>query len=157
MATADTPEISEAQPGDECEVRACVEAAYFLYLERMSKPPAPMLDDYEDLIRRKVIHLARIDGRLMGLIVMWPEPDHLYIDNIAVHPDSQGTGVGATLLEHAERIARNAGRPEIRLYTNVMMAENIDYYPRRGFEETHRATEAGYERVYFCRKLSGRS
>ena len=43
---------------------------------------------------------------------------------------------------------------EIRLYTNTMMVENIDYYPRKGFVETHRATDAGYERVYFSRHLN---
>lgn len=29
----------------------------------------------------------------------------------------------------------------------------IQYYPRRGFRETHRATDAGYQRVYFSRCL----
>jgi hypothetical protein len=44
--------------------------------------------------------------------------------------------------------------PEIRLYTNEAMTENLDYYPRRGYRETHRATQDGYQRVFFSKALS---
>lgn len=37
---------------------------------------------------------------------------------------------------------------------NALMAENVAYYLRKGFVETHRASDAGYERVYFSKRLS---
>jgi hypothetical protein len=37
-----------------------------------------------------------------------------------------------------------------------MMSENLDYYPRRGYRETHRAEQDGYRRVFFT-KLLGES
>jgi hypothetical protein len=45
------------------------------------------------------------------------------------------------------------GLPEIRLYTNEAMTENLGYYPRRGYRETHRATQNGYRRVFFSKVL----
>ena len=135
-------------------MRACVEAAYGPYVERIGKPPAPMLDDYATLIQSEIVHVATLEGRLVGLIVLWPEDDHLYIDNIAVLPEAQGTGVGSALLGFADQEAQRAALSEIRLYTNAKMTENIQYYPRKGFRETHRATDAGYQRVYFSRCLN---
>lgn len=155
MKASPSIDVRTAEPGDESEVRRCVQAAYSLYVERIGKPPAPMLDDYSELIDRGVVRVAIQSGDLVGLIVMWLEDGHLYVDNIAVHPDAQGTGVGARLLADAEELARQADRLEIRLYTNTAMVENIEYYPRKGYRETHRAIDAGYERVYFTRDLRG--
>lgn len=112
-----------------------------------------MLADYDELIGREVVHVAEEADRTVGIIVMWSNDDHLYIDNIATTPDARGTGVGSALLVFADEAARDAGHDEIRLYTNVTMVENLDYYPRRGFVETHRSTEDGYNRVYYSRWL----
>jgi hypothetical protein len=43
--------------------------------------------------------------------------------------------------------------PEIRLYTNEAMTENLGYYPRRGYTETHRARDEGVSRVFFRKAL----
>jgi ribosomal protein S18 acetylase RimI-like enzyme len=57
------------------------------------------------------------------------------------------------LLAFAEEEARRCGLPEIRLYTNEAMTENIAYYPRRGYTETHRARDEGFSRVFFRKAL----
>lgn len=31
------------------------------------------------------------------------------------------------------------------------MTENLEYYPRRGYRETHRAQQHGYRRVFFTK------
>lgn len=146
-----------AQLGDVAAIRDCVGHAYAPYVERMGKKPAPMLDDYHTLVERGVVSVASPDSDsesvILGLIVMWPKDDHFYIDNIAVHPDHHGRGVGAALLAEADRSARLADRNELRLYTNIHMTENLSFYPRRGFTETHRGFEAGYERIYFSRPV----
>ena len=153
MTSTHALQIRHAVEGDESDVRACVEAAYGPYVERIGKPPAPMLDDYTTLIKNEVAHVAILEGRLVGLIVLWPEEVHLYVDNIAVLPEAQGTGVGGALLRFADQEAQRVGLSEIRLYTHAKMVENIQYYLRKGFHETHRATDAGYQRVYFSRCL----
>lgn len=149
MTVRPIPVIRVATSEDEPAIEACVQKAYAPYLDRMPTPPAPMLDDYGALIADAVAYVAEIDDRLLGLIVMWAEQDHLYVDNIAVDPVSQGMGVGSSLLGLATDTARAAGLDEVRLYTNEVMTENLDFYPRRGFVETHRGVEAGYRRVYF--------
>lgn len=150
---APTVEIRQAVGADEPGVRACVDAAYAPYVERMGKPPAPMLDEYANLINSGVVYIATLDDRLVGLIVLWPKEDHLYIDNVAVLPEAQGAGVGAALLGFADAQAQRAGLNEVRLYTNEKMTENIQYYPKKRYRETHRASDAGYERVYYSRFL----
>ncbi len=149
-----TIECRPAVADDAEAITACVHAAYEPYLERMNRAPAPMLDDYPGLIDRGVVHVAERAGELVGLIVLWAEADHLYVDNIAVAPAAQGEGVGATLLALADAAARAADRGEIRLYTNEVMTENLAYYPKVGFTETHRAMDNGYHRVYFSRPVA---
>lgn len=145
--------VVPAQPLHVDAVRGCVVAAYGHYVERLGKPPAPMLDDYDDLIRRGVVYLAIQADRVLGLIVMWAESDHFFIDNIAVDPSVQGRGVGSELLAIAERSAQIAGHSELRLYTNAEMHENLAYYAQRGFVETHRASDHGYDRVFLVRRV----
>lgn len=41
----------------------------------------------------------------------------------------------------------------IRLCTNEAMTENLAYYLRMGYPETHRAVENGYHRVFFTKRL----
>ena len=66
----------------------------------------------------------------------------------------QGQGLGNRLLALAEDEARRLGLPEVRLYTNVTMTENLAYYPRRGYVETHRAQQYGFHRVFFRKPVS---
>jgi GNAT superfamily N-acetyltransferase len=88
-----------------------------------------------------------------GLIVMWARPDQWYVDNVAVWPERQGTGIGSILLARAEDVARSAGFTEIRLYTNEAMTANTTYYEYRGYVETHRSSEAGYNRINYTRAI----
>ncbi len=149
----DPIELRRAQPADLPAIEACVEAAYGMYFERMDTPPAPMLDDYSDLLSQDAIHVAAGDDGLLGVIVMWAEADHYFIDNVAVTPAAQGRGIAGRLLERAGEEAALAGHAELRLYTNEAMTENLVYYPKQGFEETHRSSESGYHRVYFARPV----
>jgi GNAT superfamily N-acetyltransferase len=109
--------------------------------------------DYAALVESGQVWVAEHDGALVGLLVLELEPGHVLLDNIAVAPDAQGTGLGARLLEFADEYARAHDRAEIRLYTNEAMTENLAYYPRHGFVETHRALDDGYRRVFFTRHL----
>jgi hypothetical protein len=41
----------------------------------------------------------------------------------------------------------------VRLYTHAAMTENHTYYRRHGYQETHRASQHGYDRVYFSKTV----
>ena len=138
-----------AVAADVPDLAAITRAAYQHYVPRMGREPAPMSADYAAAVRDGQAWVATRDGRVVGHVVLVPEPDHLLLQNLAVSPAAQGQGVGTILLTLAEDEARRRGLGEIRLYTNEAMTENLAYYPRRGYTETHRATQAGYRRVFF--------
>lgn len=141
--------IRPARPADAADARALARAAYRHYVPRMAREPAPMLADYGELIAAGEVFLLEREGRLLGLIVLRNEDDALFVENVAVDRDAQGQGHGRTLMGFAEAEARRRGAGVIRLYTNIAMTENLDFYPRLGFRETDRREEDGYHRVYF--------
>ena len=149
--------LRTARPEDRAAVEAIVNAAYSVYVERIGKPPGPMLDDYGRLIGEGVVSLLETDGAIAGLIVLLPKSDHLLLDNIAVHPDRQGRGLGRRLIAFAESEARRRGFVELRLYTHATMTENIALYTRLGFRQTGRGHEAGYDRVFMAKPVDSSS
>ena len=143
-----------ARPADRAAIERIVRAAYGIYVERIGKPPGPMLDDYTALISDgRVSVLEEADRTMAAIIVLLPEPDHLLLDNIAVRPDRQGQGLGRRLIAFAEEQARRLGHSEVRLYTHEKMTENITLYTRLGFVETGRGQQAGYDRVFMTKRL----
>lgn len=145
--------LRPAGPDDAPALSELAEAAYRRYVPRLGKPPAPMMADYTDVIANTETWVLEDDGRLTGLLVLRPRGDHLLVDNIAVHPDVQGRGLGGRLLAHAERRAAQLRLLEIRLYTNEAMTENLGFYAEHGYEETHRAEQEGFRRVFFSKLL----
>ena len=148
------PTIRSAAPADVDGTRACVDAAYRHYIHRIGKPPGPMLADYAAAVRDHQVWVAEHGGRIAGVLVLIPGDGYILLDNIAVHPDSQGRGIGRRLLDLADREAARQGFPELRLYTHQLMTENIDLYRRIGWEETGRGEQDGYSRVFFRKRLS---
>jgi ribosomal protein S18 acetylase RimI-like enzyme len=65
-------------------------------------------------------------------------PDTLYFGMLTVEPTSQARGLGKSILEHIERIAREEGFMRIRLTVIPTRAELIAFYQRRGYTETGR-------------------
>ncbi len=150
--------LRTARPEDRTAVEAIVIAAYSIYVERIGKAPGPMLDDYAGLIAAGAVSvLEDPDGAVAAIIVLLPKPDHLLLDNIAVHPDRQGRGLGRRLIAFAESEARRLGYAELRLYTHETMIENIALYTRLGFRETGRGQEAGYDRVFMTKPIAATS
>ncbi len=146
--------IRRASPQDRAAIEALVQAAYSVYIDRIGKPPGPMLDDYGGLIERGAVSvLEERGGVIVGLIVLLPASDHLLLDNVAVRPDRQGSGLGRRLIAFAESEAGRLGYGELRLYTHAAMTENIALYRRLGFEETGRGREAGYDRIFMRKRL----
>lgn len=137
-------------------LRAIVDAAYALYIPRIGTKPGPMLEDYSDICARGLAFVLERDGSILGLLVLIDCTDHLLLDNIAIAPQAQGQGLGKILMAFAEEEAIRRGFSEIRLYTHIKMTENIALYPRLGYTETHRARQAGFDRVFFTKKLGSR-
>jgi len=149
--------IRPAVPADLAAVERIVRDAYTPYIARIGKAPGPMRDDYAAQIAAGTVSVADVDGpverAIGGLIVLIAEPDHLLLDNIAVAPALQGRGVGGALMRFADDEALRRGLGELRLYTHVLMTENIARYQRLGWRETHRASVDGYDRVFMVKRV----
>jgi len=144
------------RPADEADVaalRTIVTAAYARYVPRIGQAPVPMTADYAHAVRSGQVWVAEEQGKIVGLVVLIAQPGHLLLENVAVRPDAQGRGIGARLMALAEDHARGLHLSEIRLYTNEAMTENLSYYPRHGYAETHRGEQDGFQRVFFRKRL----
>lgn len=147
--STDTLHIRKAVAADCAAIEAVAMASYSIYLDRMPTKPFPMLDDYAAHISHELVHVLEHNHELRGYIVLMEKDSHsLLLDNIAVHPDSQGAGCGLYLAKFAENWAKMHGYSRICLYTNEVMTENLGWYQRLGYAETHRAVENGYRRIY---------
>ena len=155
MATADGGfRIRSAAAQDALAVAACVNAAYQHYVARLGKPPGPMLEDYTQVIAQRQVSVAERNGAIVGVLVLVVTDEGLLLDNVAVHPSCQGSGIGKALLELAEAEARQQGHGSIYLYTHEKMVENLSRYAKFGYVEFARRTEKGYARVYMRKTLA---
>ncbi|MFD3620182.1 GNAT family N-acetyltransferase [Streptomyces sp. NPDC058676] len=144
-------EIRPATTADVPAVKAVTDAAYHHYIERIGRVPRPMEADHAaNVAERKVF----VTGEpVIGLVVIEAYEDHLYLDNIAVHPDAHGRGVGGRLLRFVEARARALRLPEVRLYTHAMMWENQKIYPKYGYEVVEQRVDGPYDRVHYRKRL----
>lgn len=144
-------EIRPASAADVAAVKSVTDAAYHHYIERIGLVPQPMERDHAANVAAGQVFVT--GDPVIGLVVVEEHADHLYVDNIAVHPDAQGTGVGRRLLEFVDAHARVRGLSEIRLYTNAMMWENQKIYPKFGYEVVERRVEGVYDRFHYRKRL----
>ena len=121
-----------------------------------------MLDDYVAVAARRGAFVAVTDSsskqpaadEIVGVLVLIESADGILLDNIAVHPTRQGSGIGAKLLGLADDYALKLGFDALNLYTHELMTENIAMYQRAGFVETKRVSEHGFARVYMCKHFN---
>jgi len=90
---------------------------------------------------------------VIGVLVLRPVSGSLFLENVAVLPEFQGHGIGRALIAFAEQHGRELRLPEVTLYTNERMTENLRLYPKLGYVETGRRVEEGFARVYFRKPL----
>ena len=140
------PRIRAATADDVPAIADVVGQAYRHYIARIGKPPGPMLNDYGARVLEGVVWVLEEGSVIAGIIVLLPATDYLLLDNIAVSPARQGSGLGRRLLAFAEAEVLRRGYREIRLYTHQTMVENQRLYASIGYEETGCGTEAGCDR-----------
>lgn len=132
------PPLRRATAQDAPSIAALVNRAYEKYVPRIGRKPAPMIEDYPDVIARHDVWVLEDGAEIVAVLVLIPEPDVLLIDNVAVDPARHGRGLGRQLLKFAEDEATKHGLDATRLYTNEKMTENIALYKRYGYRETGR-------------------
>ena len=119
----------------------------------MDKPPGPVLRDYGPSIEAGTTWVT--GSPIAAVLTLDPREDHLLIENVAVHPDAQGRGLGRELMSFAEQEAARHGFTRMVLYTHEVMTENQAIYTHLGYTEVDRRAEDGYQRIYMEKALPG--
>ncbi|WP_017793882.1 GNAT family N-acetyltransferase [Leucobacter salsicius] len=95
-----------------------------------------------------------LDGRLLACCQLQRQGERSYFGTFAVDPTRQGEGVGAAVLDYAERLARDSWGSTHMVMTVVRQREElIAYYVRRGFRDTGERTPFPYADERFGRPL----
>jgi ribosomal protein S18 acetylase RimI-like enzyme len=142
-----------ANAADLPAIKTLIDAAYTRYLTRMDKPPAPMLRDYGPSVEAGTTWVTGFP--ITAVLTLYPRDDHLFIENVAVHPGAQGRGLGRALMSFAEEEAARRGFTRMALVTHEAMTENQAIYARLGYTEAGRLAEDGYRRIYMEKRLPG--
>ena len=138
--------MRQATAADLGPIHDIVQAAYAKYLTRMELPPPPMLRDYTEPTEAGAVWVT--GNPVTGVISLIPAGDSLLIENIAVHPAAQGTGLGGRLMQFAEQQTAQRRIRRLTLYTHEVMTENQAIYAHLGYREVSRRTEDGYRRIF---------
>ena len=145
--------LQPAQVADLAFITSCAESTYSIYVERIGKKPAPMVANFAAALEAGQLEILLAENSTIGFLVSFPIDNKLFIENIAIHPDHQGRGYAGEIFSLLEARARSSDMSAIELYTNEKMTENLTLYPRLGFEEIDRRSEAGFNRIYFRKTL----
>ncbi len=142
-------------PSDLARIEAVVAAAYERHLQRMGFPPAQLLRDDSAAIEAGQIWV--LGDPIVAAIVLIETDDTLLVENLAVHPDAQGRGLGRRLMEHAERMAVERGLRRVTLDRNEINLELREFFCHLGYFEMDRRSEYGHRRVVIEKLLPASS
>ena len=151
-ATPGPLSLRHATAADLPAIKELIDAAYARYLSRMDKPPAPMLRDYGPSVEDGTTWVT--GSPIAAVLTLYLRDDHLLVENIAVHPDAQGRGLGRALMGFAEQEAIRRGLTRMALVTHEVMTENQAIYAHLGYHVTDRRVEDGYRRIYLEKVLT---
>jgi ribosomal protein S18 acetylase RimI-like enzyme len=142
-----------AMSTDSRALAGLVDAAYGHYVDRIGMVPRPMTQNYAEVITARQVTIAEVSGSAVGVLVVNAADGQFVIDNVAVHPDHRGMGLGRALLDLAETEARRAGFDVIHLYTHEQMTENLAIYTKRGYHEDERRSQGTFDLVFMSKRL----
>lgn len=145
--------IRAAKYSDLHQIRYLAQTSFAPYAVRSTFRAEPFSADPRELVAQRKISVFLRENAVRGFICYHIDGPDVHIESLAVGPKYRRRGVGRMLLDHADRRGLRAGCRRAILYTNAQMFENYSYYLAKGFRETERRFEEGYERIYLERYL----
>jgi predicted GNAT family N-acyltransferase len=110
-----------------------IEAALELRYRVFCREQGVSLEADQDGLDAEALHLVAVDGeRLVGTCRLLFGDGVARLGRMAVEPDARGRGIGAAVLDEAERESHAAGVERIRLHAQIA-ARSL--YERGGFEQ----------------------
>jgi ribosomal protein S18 acetylase RimI-like enzyme len=139
--------IRRAADNDAPEILACLQDAFAPYRDFYT--PAAYLDTVltletlrERLASMQILVALVPSGQIVGTIacnLLSPAEGH--IRGMAVHPASQGAGIAAQLLAHAEAELRKQNCTRITLDTTEPLQRAMRFYEKFGFRRSGKVTD----------------
>ena len=155
-----------ARPGEIAEVERIIRAAFTPYIRALGRDfPAEGSDQFAQRwvqvtaeLSRGDVYVALDEARIVGAARTTPQEKDLYIDQLAVDPARQGTGIGSWLLQRFDEVAQARGLGGLSLNTAETAMANIRLYERQGFEIVRRGPPDhgldDHPRVFMEKKLA---
>ncbi|WP_428031130.1 GNAT family N-acetyltransferase [Ancylobacter sp.] len=125
--------LRRADLSDLPAVETLQRAAYARNRILLGVEPLPLLWDYAQVFREREVWVLDGSDGPVGVAILLPRAEDMFIDSLAACPRAQGFGHGNVLLAAVEARARALGRDTARLYTGEPLAANIQWYRRKGF------------------------
>ena len=106
-----------------------------------------------DVMDGEAMQFVAVDGeRVLGTCRVLMRGDEARLGRMAVEPEERGRGLGAQLLEEAERAAATAGARRVLLHAQVGA---VSFYARGGYEQVGEPfVQEGIEHVTMERALA---
>jgi len=82
--------------------------------------------------------VAELDGKIVGMIVVWLIIDEAHVATIATHPDFRRRGIGTKLLSHALRLMMDEGASSSFLEVRESNFSAQEMYRKFGYEVSGR-------------------
>ena len=82
--------------------------------------------------------VAEVDGRVVGMIVVWLLVEEAHVATLATHPDLRRQGIAKKLLSHALRYLIDEGAQTSFLEVRASNIAAQEMYRRFGYEESGR-------------------
>ncbi len=147
--------LAPVRPEDAGEVLTVQRAAFVseaLIYDNVNMPPLTQtLEQVRAELTENSGWVARLGGRLVGVLRAVEDGDALLIGRIAIAPDMQGSGIGHALLAAAEE-ATTASYAE--LFTGSRSEANIRLYEACGYVQSERVPQGdGTEQVFMRKQL----
>jgi GNAT superfamily N-acetyltransferase len=100
---------------------------------RCADDPPVALDELATACDGGRLLVAEVDGDVAGFLLLEVLDAGAHVEEVAVHPDHEGGGLGSALLDAASAWAGERGMGTVTLTTFRDVAWNRPFYERRGF------------------------
>jgi ribosomal protein S18 acetylase RimI-like enzyme len=145
--------IRPAVEADLPVIATVMHEAFAGFIPLTGQAPQPLLEDHSERIAKGESLVLLEDEKIVGVAVLVTEGDAPLLRTVAVLPERQSAGHARRLIAFAEEAARRRGADEIHVVVHVTMAKAIRLYRALGYEESGRAEQEGYYRVFMKRRL----
>jgi GNAT superfamily N-acetyltransferase len=139
--------VREAHAGDADLLHNLLCRAFGEYEGRLDPPSGVHLETSSSLaerLRRGGALVCEAGTAAVGCAFYEPGAGFLYVGRFGVVPERRGTGIGALLLEAAERHAPGYGFTTVRLNVRIALEGLRAYYEARGYAPIAYHAHVGY-------------